>query len=84
MEKYGFKGVFFIMTITYNKKNYMTTNQIAELSKNGHTIGLSQLGSYTGNKIWQRLHSEKNIIEPRKKLEEIIGNRLNILHTLTD
>ena len=33
LEKYGFRGVFFIMTITYNKKNYMTTDQIAQLSK---------------------------------------------------
>src|SRR5665648_266246 len=39
MEKYGFKGVFFIMTITYNKKNYMTTDQIIQLEKAGHTIG---------------------------------------------
>ena len=40
LERYGFKGVFFIMTITYNKKNYMTTDQIARLAADGHTVGL--------------------------------------------
>ena len=39
MEKYGFKGVFFIMTIAIGKKNYMDKEQIAGLSQRGHTVG---------------------------------------------
>ncbi len=73
LEKYGFKGVFFIMTITYNKKNYMSTKQIAELAKTGHTIGFhswdhTRATHYNNDSILR-----VNVIEPKKKLEEIIG-----------
>ena len=36
-------GVFFIMTITLNKKNYMDTTQIAALAARGHEIGLHSM-----------------------------------------
>lgn len=39
LEKYGFKATFFIMTVTINKKNYMTADDIRSLSQHGHTIG---------------------------------------------
>jgi Predicted xylanase/chitin deacetylase len=73
MEKYGFKGVFFIMTITYNKKNYMTREQIAQLDSAGHTIGLhtwdhTMVTRYKDAADWQ-----KQIADPKDKLEKIIG-----------
>jgi peptidoglycan/xylan/chitin deacetylase (PgdA/CDA1 family) len=73
MRKYGFRGVFFIMTITYNKKNYMTTDQIAELAKLGNTIGLhtwdhTMVTKYKIAEDWQ-----KEIADPQKKLEKIAG-----------
>ena len=73
MEKYGFRGVFFIMTITYNKKNYMTTDQIASLAKGGHSVGLHSWDHTRATKYDNDSILKKNIIEPRKKLEEIIG-----------
>ncbi len=39
MEKHGFRGVFFIMTISINRKHYMTAEEIARLDSMGHTIG---------------------------------------------
>ncbi|WP_395626574.1 polysaccharide deacetylase family protein, partial [Daejeonella sp.] len=39
MNKYGFKGVFFIMTVSIGKANYMSKAQIKELSDAGHVIG---------------------------------------------
>lgn len=39
MDQYGFKGVFFIMTVTFNKPGYMTQDQIKGLSDAGHEIG---------------------------------------------
>jgi peptidoglycan/xylan/chitin deacetylase (PgdA/CDA1 family) len=39
LDKYGFKAVFFIMTICIDKPNYLTTSQIKELSVRGHIIG---------------------------------------------
>lgn len=39
LEKYGFKGVFFIITVCIGKRHYLTSAQIKELSDSGHTIG---------------------------------------------
>ena len=39
LNKYGFKAAFFIMTVTLNKPNYMTKEQVYDLSKQGHVIG---------------------------------------------
>lgn len=73
LEKYGFRGVFFIMTITYNKKNYMTTDQISCLAKAGHTVGLhswdhTMVTKYTETADWQ-----KQVAAPKEKLEKIVG-----------
>ncbi len=73
LEKFGFRGVFFIMTITYNKKNYMSTEQLSALSKAGHTVGFhswdhTRATWYTNDSVVR-----VNIVEPKKKLEEIIG-----------
>jgi peptidoglycan/xylan/chitin deacetylase (PgdA/CDA1 family) len=73
LEKHGFRGVFFIMTITYGKKNYMTTGQIATLRKTGHVIGLhtwdhTMVTQYKDSADWR-----KEIADPRKKLEGIVG-----------
>jgi peptidoglycan/xylan/chitin deacetylase (PgdA/CDA1 family) len=38
MEKHGFKGVYFIMTISINRPRYMTKEQLKELSDRGHVI----------------------------------------------
>lgn len=73
LEKAGFRGVFFIMTITYNKKNYMTTDQIAGLSKAGHTIGLHSWDHTMATKYLTDEDWQKEVAEPKKKLEGIIG-----------
>ena len=73
MEKYGFKGVFFIMTITYNKKNYMTTEQIAALAKAGHTIGLHTWDHTMVSKFKDTTDWQKQIAAPKAKLEKIVG-----------
>jgi len=73
MEKYGFKGVFFIMTITYNKKNYMTKDQIAQLAKAGHTVGLHSWDHTMVTKYKEAADWQKEVVEPKKKLESIVG-----------
>ncbi len=73
MEKYGFRGVFFIMTITYNKKNYMTTVQIAQLAKAGHTIGLHSWDHTMVIKYKEAADWPKQVTDPKKKLESIVG-----------
>src|SRR4051812_15664354 len=39
MDKYGFKGVYFIMTVSIGRPRYMTADQIKQLSNEGHVIG---------------------------------------------
>ena len=73
MEKYGFKGVFFIMTITYNKKNYMTTDEIAQLAKKGHTVGLHSWDHTMVIKYKEVADWQKQVIAPKAKLEKIVG-----------
>lgn len=40
LEKYGYRGTFFIMTVSIGKPGYMTREQIKELAERGHAIGL--------------------------------------------
>jgi len=39
LEQYGFKGVFFVMTVPIGKPGYMTAKEIRSLSDSGHVIG---------------------------------------------
>ncbi|MCY7422490.1 MAG: polysaccharide deacetylase family protein, partial [Chitinophagaceae bacterium] len=75
MKKYGFKGVFFIMTISINRPRYMSKEQIKELSDDGHVIACHtwdhhMVTKYTGND-W-----EIQLTKPRKTLEEITGKSI--------
>ncbi|HWZ14756.1 MAG TPA: polysaccharide deacetylase family protein [Mucilaginibacter sp.] len=72
MKKYGFKGVFFIMTVSLNKKHYMSKAQVKQLSDEGnviacHTWNHSNFKKITG-KDWQI-----QLDKPTKLLEDITG-----------
>lgn len=73
MEKQGFRGAFFIMTITYNKKNYMTKDQIALVAKAGHTVGLHTWDHTMVTKYKDVTDWKKQISDPKEKLEGIVG-----------
>lgn len=76
MEKYGFKGVFFIMTITYDKKNYMSKEQIASLAAANHTVGLHSWDHKMVTKYKTQEDWNTEIAEPQKKLEQITGKKV--------
>lgn len=77
LEKSGYRGTFFIMTITYNKKNYMTTEQIAQLVKSGHTVGMHSWDHTMVTKYKEATDWQKQVVEPKKKLETIIGSSVD-------
>lgn len=72
MNKYNFKGVFFIMTVSIGKPGYMTKDQIKKLSQTGHTIGL-HTWDHTAVTHYAEADWKKQLIDPRKQLETLIG-----------
>lgn len=78
LKKYGYNGVYFIMTVSIGRKgriNYMTKEQIKQLSDEGNTIA-----SHTyDHKNFAQFTDEDwktQIDEPTKKLEEITGKKV--------
>lgn len=72
MKKYGFKGVFFIMTVSVNRPGYMSKEQIRSLSDDGHVIGANtwdhhMVTKYAGDD-WNT-----QLVKPKIQLEEITG-----------
>jgi peptidoglycan/xylan/chitin deacetylase (PgdA/CDA1 family) len=72
MNKYGFKGVYFIMTISMNRPRYMSKEQIKNLSDSGHVIAghtwdHHMVTKYTGTD-W-----DIQLVKPQHQLEAITG-----------
>lgn len=72
MNKYGFKGVFFIMTVSLGRPHYMSKEQVRDLSDHGHIIGSHtwdhhNVKKYAGND-WVI-----QIDKPTRQLEAITG-----------
>jgi peptidoglycan/xylan/chitin deacetylase (PgdA/CDA1 family) len=72
LKKYGFKGVFFIMTVSLGKPNYMSKAQVKELSDAGHIIG-SHTYDHQNVKKYQGEDWVTQIEKPTKTLKEITG-----------
>ena len=72
LDKYGFKGVFFVMTISIGRPGYMTSEQLKALSDKGHIIASHttdhhNVKKYTGGD-W-----DFQLAKPKSKLESITG-----------
>jgi peptidoglycan/xylan/chitin deacetylase (PgdA/CDA1 family) len=76
MNKYGFKGVFFIMTVSINKAGYMTEAQIRKLSDNGHVIAAHTWDHHMVTKYTAEDWNTQ-LIKPRKQLETITGKTVD-------
>ncbi|GAB4011392.1 hypothetical protein GCM10028808_24830 [Spirosoma migulaei] len=75
LDKLGFKGAFFIMTVAIGRRGkqpYMDKAQIKELSDKGHTIG-AHTWDHHNVKKYQGDDWKIQIEEPKAKLETIIG-----------
>lgn len=72
MKKYGFKGVFFIMTISINRPRYMTKEQIKQLADEGNAVESHTWDHHMVTK-YQGEDWEKQFVKPRKTIEDITG-----------
>jgi len=85
MDKYGFKGVYFIMTISIGRPRYMSKEQIKQLADEGHVIGshtwrhdrvdrLKDLNTieYRGKKV-EVNEWDFQLTNTKKQLEEMTG-----------
>jgi len=76
LEKYGFKAVFFIMTVCVNKSDYMSSTMINDLATRGHAIGVHTYDHPLVRDIksdqWNR-----ELKEPKIFLENVIHNDVN-------
>lgn len=76
MNKYDFKGVYFIMTVSLGRPGYMTTAQVKRLSDEGHTIG-SHTWDHKNVKIYSPDDWVTQIQKPSQQLQKITGRPVN-------
>ncbi len=72
MEKYGFKGMFFIMTVSLGRPNYMSREQVKKLADAGNEIG-SHTWDHKNIKKFTDADWAIQIDKPTKTLESITG-----------
>lgn len=89
MDKYGFKGVYFIMTISIGRPNYMNKEQIKQLSDEGHAVESHTWRHDRVDKYLTTPHMDRDLkkivdndwdlqlVDTRKKLEEITGKEIH-------
>ncbi len=79
LKKYGYKAVYFIMTVSIGRKgkfaDYMTKEQIKQLSDEGNVIG-SHTYDHHNFKKFAGEDWVTQIDKPTKKLEEITGKKI--------
>lgn len=72
MNKYGFKGVYFLMTISINRPRYMSKEQIKNLADSGnaveaHTWDHHMVTKYVGAD-W-----DTQLVKPKRQIQDITG-----------
>ncbi|QNR82788.1 polysaccharide deacetylase family protein [Pedobacter riviphilus] len=79
LDKLGYKAVYFIMTVSIGRKgkfvDYMTKEQIKQLSDEGNIIG-SHTYDHKNFKKYAGKDWEEQLDKPTKKLEEITGKKM--------
>lgn len=75
MKKYGFKAVYFIMTVSLGRPKYMSRDQVRELSEAGHVIG-SHTWDHHNVKKYEGEDWVTQIEKPTKTLEAITGKKV--------
>jgi peptidoglycan/xylan/chitin deacetylase (PgdA/CDA1 family) len=72
LNKHGFKGVFFIMTVSLGRPGYMSADQVKKLADEGHTIG-SHTWDHKNVKTYTDEEWPRQVGKPSKQLQTITG-----------
>ncbi|HEU5164727.1 MAG TPA: polysaccharide deacetylase family protein [Chitinophagaceae bacterium] len=72
LNKYGFKGVFFIMTVSLGRPGYMNREQVKQLADEGHVIS-SHTWDHKNVKIYTEEDWPVQVEKPVKQIEAITG-----------
>ena len=72
MKKYGFKGVFFIMTISINRPRYMTKEQLKQLADDGNAVEAHTWDHHMVSK-YKGADYDTQFVKPKKQVEDITG-----------
>jgi peptidoglycan/xylan/chitin deacetylase (PgdA/CDA1 family) len=75
MKKYGFKGLFFIMTVSLGRPHYMSREQVRNLSDEGNIIG-SHTWDHHNVKKYEGNDWIVQLDKPTKTLEQITGKNI--------
>jgi peptidoglycan/xylan/chitin deacetylase (PgdA/CDA1 family) len=75
MKKYGFKGVFFIMTVSLGRPHYMSRDQVRALSDEGNVIG-SHTWDHHNVKKYEGKDWITQLDKPTRQLEQITGKSI--------
>jgi len=76
MNKYGFKGVFFLMTIAIDRKRYMSKAELKELADSAHAVEAHTWDHHMVTK-YKGGDWDTQFVRPKKKIEEITGKPVN-------
>src|SRR6195952_3262934 len=81
LKKYGYKGVYFIMTVSLGRPHYMSKEQVKQLSDAGNVIGSHTWDHHMTSKYKHDPNPKKDdwviqIDKPTQKLEEITGKKI--------
>lgn len=66
LEKYGFRGLFFIATGFLNTDGFLTDSQVIELSRRGHIVGSH---SHSHRQMMSSLSKEELLLDWRKSVD---------------
>lgn len=72
LKRLGFKGVFFVMTVSLGRSIYMSKEEVKALSDEGHVIA-AHTWDHQNVKKYKDGDWDKQIAKPAKQLEEITG-----------
>jgi len=75
LKKYGFKAVYFIMTVSLGRPKYMTKDQVKKISDDGNLIG-SHTWDHHNVKKYQDNDWVIQLDKPTKTLETITGKSI--------